>query len=867
MSLLQTIQDKGFTDTVFAAGRPAGGFKAANQHLIGNCPLCGKQGKLYVSLTKAVWDCKVCGHGGSWYDWVELTEGLGRREAMVRLAGIAGIALSREIEEQANTARVRASVLEAALRIMQDWLLNGHDERSVMVREYLGRRGYSREEMIGMGLGAYASREMLTEMLQREGHSLADIKAAGLLSTGFGQTHELAIMWRRASGEAEQLTCRSLTGHEPKYKNTTGASKDGVLGLGLARHKQWAVLVESQLDSGRLCYHGIPTLACGGTSIKSAQAEAIISSGIKQLILLFDQHEAPGRNATVKAVKQLCHQRLQLFVASLPEGFKDPDEFVTAQGIAALQPHLDAAVPAAAWLGAEMARLPEGFTPRDRELAIQHVREASAIWAWATDRQQFLAAASAALGLPVWQLGPAAAAETPADTGLERCVLATAMAFPGAAADEVAQSLRAADFSHPGNRRIFMALSDTKAAGLRPDVETLRRLLEERGWIEQAGGVEYLRKVAGSSRHIDDLPQHINMLLSISKARLLQALSLEAAAKVGAGGSCDELIIQTRRALDDLADIGIDDKDALAGDVMMNFATRGRTMGYTTGFERLDECTEGFSPGLHVWAGFSTTGKSRIACYGMLSAKRAGAKIGILSLDMRDELTKYLATTAAALNGHPVDWRGANPEQLAWIHGLINDVLFAAEGCSRLSQITAMYRRWARQGVKVVLIDQFQCVYEYMQALNGRSPNRGLIDATTQQIKDVSNDLGISTLGLHQINREGAVRPTITDLKDTNGFLERASSVVLLSDLQRSLIKVHGAFKRGNNGHCAAPTKADWKAHEEGEGDLFFKPDLIRPVVVDCAKARNPMDAEMVQFNFATGVRERGVHDFDQGDF
>lgn len=844
MSLLDAIQQKLQPEQVFERGRPDGGWKRGNQHLIGDCPLCqpgSGKGKLYIHLNKPVWDCKVCGGNGSWYAWVEQTEGHSRQEAVISLAGMAGIKLDAKTQERVEAEQRRSDLLEVAGNTMSDWLLNGDDVVSRGLREYLAGRGYSREEMGGMGLGAHIGVRELSERMQFHGFTDADCKAAGLYTPGFGDTHTLAIMWRKSSGIAEAITMRSITGVEPKYKNSGGMSKDGVLGLGLARRLGWAVLVESQLDALRLAHYGVPAIAVGGTSIMRAHAQAIIAAGLQKLILLFDQHEEPGRKATRRAVLQLCHEDMPLYVAGLPDGFKDPDELLSAQGLPAVQAELDSATSAARWLAQDVMRN-SGESEQARGLALRDARRLLDGWKWASDRQDFAQGVSDALGTPVWRSGIYGDIPAISNPDLERAVLAEIVCDAADAVPRVISQLRASDFTLPRNRLILSALRRLNDAGRVADVLTVSADLHDRGELE-AAGPEYVAGLGLAARGTENLEQHVVMLGELSQARMLQGLGMALASRVSSGEPVNALCSEYRQAFDTISDGAQVDSDESMADVMREYAKSDQAsgIGWTTGFDHWDELTGGHRPGtLEIGAARLGVGKSRVYGYSLACAHRAGAKVGVISLDMGSEISKYIATSALSIRGIGQGHSRSRQAMMEDAASYLEDGFrFARYNCSSFPQIDRLVRRWVRSGVNIVLIDQAQNIDEYIRAGEGRQQSWQEINSLLSRIKSLAKRLGICVILLHQISREGADNPQIKHLFGSDGFGQIADDIVILHDPSTT-----------DKGEFIHPGSLEPGLTAEALAAFSDQ----RPLLVNIAKTRGRKGSATVMFDFAAGA-------------
>lgn len=443
------------------------------------------------------------------------------------------------------------------------------------------------------------------------------------------------------------------------------------------------------------------------------------------------------------------------------------------------------------------------------------------------------------------------------DVETEQAVLGGLLTEPEAAYPLVTGILNANDFFLEGHQLIFRAAQRLYGRNIMPDAMAVIDDLRTRNEIDRVGGSGYVVNLLGFVATASGVEAHSLLVKEKSRLRAAQRALLTGLDMIGSGEQGpDDVIAEVKRTLDIVADDATVDSDIEAADALaLRAAGRNDNVwGYTTGLERVDEKTNGFTPGLWIWAARANAGKSRVGTFTACAAHRAGCKVGIISLDMRDELIEYIASTVASLHGRRLEWQYAKDDELRFVGDHLGGMRFVHEHCSTTAQVVRMMRRWSRFGVKLVMLDQFQCLREYQQALESKNPARGMIDSMLQALKTTALDLGMCLLGHHQINRDGVDKPSLANLKDSGGFEERASKVLLLHDPQRAILKAHTAFKKTERGMPAVPTKKDWENFERDRTGLHFEAEIVRPVVIDLAKNRGPLCTVVVNFNFQAGV-------------
>lgn len=350
------------------------------QETLVDCPFCGKEDHFSYSSQKPVWRCWSCGESGDWITYLQKRRGLDFKEALLELAQAAGLDLAGLEQDKAKYQAYtrRADLLEVAQSYFKDCLVDSGNKEAYQILEYLLARGYQVDDIVSMELGAYVDRRGLQQQLEKLGYSQDEIRSSGLLSKGFGEDYTLAMLWRDPAGRPIGIVARSILPDDEakargvhKYSYSTGLQKDqGLIGLTTARGSSQIVLVEGILDALYLSSKGLKVVGVGGTSISSAQIKALQDNGTKEILLSLDMDE-PGQNATERMLKQLRSSNLRPYIVTLPDGYKDPDELVRAQGLPAFQQALHQAEGWPRWTARRILSRHDLETDRGRDQALE----------------------------------------------------------------------------------------------------------------------------------------------------------------------------------------------------------------------------------------------------------------------------------------------------------------------------------------------------------------------------------------------------------------------------------------------------------------------------------------------------------------
>ena len=303
------------------------------------CPFHSeKTPSFMVTPEKGIFHCFGCGAGGDAISFVMKMENTGFREAVVLLAGKAGINLEFSAgDDRENEVRTKILQLnyKAAL-FFHECLLR--EKEAEPARAYLKKRKIGPEMIEKFQLGFAPVFFQTEKFLRQEGFSRPDLEAAGLK---FYQRVTFPIF--NLSGECVGFGARSINGADPKYLNSAENpvfSKGNILyGLNLSRQairdKGEVILVEGYLDLIKPFQNGFENIVASlGTAVTPNQAK-LIHHFTNRVVLLFDS-DAAGKAAALRNMEALnigtlFMNDLDVEIVLLPEGL-DPDSLIDRHG-------------------------------------------------------------------------------------------------------------------------------------------------------------------------------------------------------------------------------------------------------------------------------------------------------------------------------------------------------------------------------------------------------------------------------------------------------------------------------------------------------------------------------------------------------
>lgn len=336
--------------------------KRAGRNLKGLSPFTDERTPSFmVSPEKQIWHDFSSGRGGDIFSFVMLVEGLDFREALESLARKAGVDLSMFSKGDGRTAKRRARAAEAldlAAKYFQQVLIRTPEALEYVVK----KRRLSREIVKDFVIG-YAPDDgsALVRALEKRGFSKRELADAGLTNRFGGDLYRgrMVVALSDPSGRVIGFTGRIIKDepNAPKYLNTPQTllfdKSRHIFGLFQAKESirklDEAVIVEGNLDVVSSHRAGVKNVvATAGTAMTEQHLKALsrLASRVK---LAFDGDKA-GLAATERAIGLAQNVGLELEVVSLPDGAKDPDELIVAQGPEAWQQAINSSKPAVQWV-------------------------------------------------------------------------------------------------------------------------------------------------------------------------------------------------------------------------------------------------------------------------------------------------------------------------------------------------------------------------------------------------------------------------------------------------------------------------------------------------------------------------------------
>ncbi|MDO4741951.1 MAG: DNA primase [Candidatus Saccharibacteria bacterium] len=333
--------------------------KRAGRNLKGRSPWgVDKTPSFMVSPEKGIWHDFSANKGGDIFTFLMEVEGISFREALEKLANLAGVDLAKYSGGDVKVAerKVRAKeALSLATKYYQACLV-----RDKKVCEYVFyKRNLNRKTILDFRIGySPASGTALSSVLLKRGFTKPELEAAGLINRSGKDLFYNRVMFPfiDTMGSIIGFTARVIDGGEPKYLNTPDTllfnKSRFIFGLYNAkeaiRRSGFVVIVEGNMDVISSHQAGVKeAVATSGTAMteKHLKSLANLTSDIR---LAYDG-DAAGIKATERAIMLAGNLGINLTVVSNYHGAKDPDELIQKDP-KLWQAAISERVPAVDWL-------------------------------------------------------------------------------------------------------------------------------------------------------------------------------------------------------------------------------------------------------------------------------------------------------------------------------------------------------------------------------------------------------------------------------------------------------------------------------------------------------------------------------------
>ena len=334
--------------------------KKKGSSYFGLCPFHGeKTASFSVSPGKQIFYCFGCGKAGDSIRFLMEYENLSFVEALEELADRANITLPKEEKRDKGEEDLRYKILEINKQAALFYVKQLRSEKGKQGLAYCAKRKLSGESITHFGLGyAGKERDSLYQYCKSLGFKDRVLQESGLFSFKENGVYDkffnrlifpIMDLHNRVIG----FGGRVMGDGEPKYLNSPETKlfdkSRNLFALNFSRKSRanYFILCEGYMDVISLHQWGFSeAVAALGTAFTEQQAD--LMKRFNSLIYLCFDSDGAGKKACKRAISILREKKLEGKVIRLSP-YKDPDEFLKAEGKEAFEKRIEEAKNAFLW--------------------------------------------------------------------------------------------------------------------------------------------------------------------------------------------------------------------------------------------------------------------------------------------------------------------------------------------------------------------------------------------------------------------------------------------------------------------------------------------------------------------------------------
>lgn len=355
--------------------------------------------------------------------------------------------------------------------------------------------------------------------------------------------------------------------------------------------------------------------------------------------------------------------------------------------------------------------------------------------------------------------------------------------------------------------KIFTAIKDVHAKGFSADLTTVVDELNNRNWLKQIGGVEYLTEIIESVPSASNIDEYIQIIEQKAVLRkLIDSATDILTESYDTSNDLSEVLEQAEKKIFNVSKSLRSTEfkpisEVLAknqADLEKLSSTKGDVTGIPTGYYELDKITSGFHPHeLIIIAARPGMGKTAIALNLVTNiAINARKTVALFNMEMgAEQMTTRMISSVGQVEANKLktgnlehsDWKRINEA----ISRLSNTKIFIDDTAGiTVGEIRSKCRRLAASpnGLDIVVID-------YLTLIQGSSKNganrQQEVSDISRALKTMAMELDVPVIALSQLSRGIEQRtdkkPMLSDLRESGAIEQDADIVAFLhcSDEER----------------------------------------------------------------------------------
>ena len=383
----------------------------------------------------------------------------------------------------------------------------------------------------------------------------------------------------------------------------------------------------------------------------------------------------------------------------------------------------------------------------------------------------------------------------PQNIEAEEAVLG-AMLLSETAIGAVTEILDASHFYRGSHGTIYRACLGLWGKGEPVDAITLADELEERGELEQIGGIGRVAELAALVSATANVEHYARIVKETATLRGLIEAGQEIA-RLGRDrlGEATELVDRAEQIIFDLSQERLSGDFAHIGPLLTESFERITKLyeagvdvtGIPSGFRELDRLTSGFQPGnLVILAARPSMGKSALAlCMAANLGVRTQTPVALFTLEMsKAEVTQRLMCSEAKVESDRVRSGKLTQEDWPRLTAACDKLMKAPIYVDDTGSITMMELRSKARRIKAKEPGLGLIIVDYLQLMTSGASAENRVQEVSQisrNLKVLARDLDVPILALSQLSRaveqRHDKRPILSDLRES-GSIEQDADLV-----------------------------------------------------------------------------------------
>lgn len=428
-------------------------------------------------------------------------------------------------------------------------------------------------------------------------------------------------------------------------------------------------------------------------------------------------------------------------------------------------------------------------------------------------------------------------------------------------------------FYKDANQHVYQSILNVKATGENVDSITVTQELKNMGKLEEVGGAYAVSKLTMDVVTSAHAETHARIIAAMFiKRETIRVCGEGTKEAYETGTDPIEVIQNIHDQLLSAAHVRAtnDWKSMQQANVDLTKhmdEVKGKTLGVTTGFAKLDKTNGGLPNGsLTVIGARPSVGKSALMGCMALAAGRQGCKVGIISLEMPTVgVYGRMVSSASGIGFKKINTNDLEDVQLqelsAYMDSLVNlPIYFSDTAKVNIRDIEAKaYKLKKKHGLGILFIDYIQLV----EGIEKRQVREQVVSQISRGLKTLAMVLDIPIVALAQLNRESEKekrKPRSSDFRES-GALEQDADIVML--LHRDWRMGVLADEHGNSTEKEADLIIPkWRNGETLTVELHFEPETMT-----FSEPQSEIESQFNNPRAGMGDATRGVYNKNEKPF